>query len=45
MTSLKFLFKVFLCVIQLVCVYRLFRHDDYSLVPVQLFIVAIIAVI
>ena len=42
---LKFLFKVFLCIIQLVCVYRLFRHDDYCLVPVQLFIVAIIAVI
>ena len=43
--NLKFLFKVFLCIIQLVCVYRLFRHDDYCLVPVQLFIVAIMAVI
>lgn len=41
----KFLFKVLLCVIQLVCVYRVFRHDDYCLVPVQLFIVAIVAVI
>ena len=43
--DLKFLLKVFLCIIQLVCVYRLFRHDDYCLVPVQLFIVAIISVI
>ena len=43
--DLKFLFKVFLCVIQLVCVYRLFRYDDYCLVPVQLFIVAIMTVI
>ena len=43
--DLKFLFKVFLCVIQLVFVYRVFRHDDYSLVPVQLFIVAIMMVI
>ena len=43
--NLKFLFKVFLCVIQLVCVYRLFKYDDYCLVPVQLFIVAIMAVI
>ena len=43
--DLKFLFKVFLCIIQLVCVYRVFRHDDYCLVPVQLFITAIIAVI
>ena len=33
--DLKFLFKVCLCVIQLVCVYRLFRYDDCSLVPVQ----------
>ena len=43
--DLKFLFKVLLCVIQLFCVYRLFRYDDYCLVPVQLSIVAIIAVI
>ena len=43
--SLKFLFKVSLCVIQLVCVYRVLRHDDYYLVPVQLSIVAIMAVI
>ena len=43
--NLKFLFKVFLCVIQLVCVYRLFRYDDYCLVPVQLFIVAIMTAI
>ena len=43
--DLKFLFKVFLCIIQLVCVYRLFKHDDYCLVPVQLFIVAIMMVI
>ena len=41
--NLNFLFKVFLCVIQLVCVYRLLRHDDYSLVPVQLFIVVIMS--
>ena len=43
--NLKFLFKVFLCVIQLVCVYRLFKYDDYCLIPVQLSIVAIVAVI
>lgn len=43
--DLKFLFKVFLCVIQLVCVYRLFRHDDYSLILVQLFITVIIMII
>ena len=43
--NLEFLFKVFLCVIQLVCVYRVFRYDDYCLVPVQLLITVIIAVI
>ena len=43
--NLKFLFKVSLCVIQLVCVYRVLRHDDYYLVPVQLFIVVIMAMI
>ena len=43
--SLKFLFKVSLCIIQLVCLYRVIKHYDYYLVPVQLFIVAIILVI
>ena len=43
--DLKFLFKVFLCVIQLVCVYRLFKYDDYCLIPVQLFITVIIMMI
>ena len=43
--DLKFLLKVSLCVIQLVCVYRVLRHDDYYLVSVQLFIVVIMAVI
>ena len=36
--DLKFLLKVSLCVIQLVCLYRVLRHDDYYLVPIQLFI-------
>ena len=36
--DLKFLLKMSLCVIQLVCLYRVLRHDDYDLVPIQLFI-------
>lgn len=36
--DLKFLLKVSLCVIQLVCLYRVLRHDDYYLVLIQLFI-------
>ena len=43
--DLKFLLKVSLCVIQLVCLYRVLRHDDYYLVPIQLFIVAVVSVI
>ena len=43
--DLKFLLKVSLCVIQLVCLYRVLRHDDYYLVPIQLFIVGVVAAI
>ena len=39
----KLLLKVSLCVIQLVFLYRVLRHDDYYLVPIQLFIVAVVA--
>ena len=42
--NLKFLLKVSLCVIQLVFLYRILRHDDYYLLPIQLFIAAVVAV-
>lgn len=41
----KLLLKVSLCVIQLVFFYRILRHDDYYLLPIQLFIAAVAAVI
>ena len=43
--DLKFLLKVSLCVIQLVCLYRVLRRDDYYLVPIQLFITALVVAI
>ena len=42
--DLKFLFKVCLCIIQLICVYRVLRHNDCYLVPVQLFITVIMMI-
>ena len=41
----KLLLKVSLCVIQFVFLYRVLRHDDYYLVPIQLFITAVVTVI
>lgn len=43
--DLKLLFKMSLCVIQLVCLYRVLRHDDYYLVPIQLLIVSVLVAI
>lgn len=43
--DLKLLLKVSLCVIQLVFLYRVLRHDDCYLVPIQLFIAAVVAAI
>ena len=43
--DLKLLLKVSLCIIQFVFLYRVLRHDDYYLVPIQLFIAAIMAAI
>ena len=40
----KLLLKLSLCVIQLVFFYRILRHDDYYLLPIQLFIAAVVAV-
>ena len=42
--DLKCLLKLSLCVIQLVFLYRVLRHDDYYLLPIQLFIAAVVAV-
>lgn len=39
----KLLLKVSLCVIQLVFLYRVLKHDDYYLVPIQLFIAAVVS--
>ena len=36
--DLKLLLKASLCVVQFVLLYRVLRHDDYYLVPIQLFI-------
>ena len=41
----KLLLKVSLCVIQLVFLYRVLKHDDYYLVPIQLFITAVVLAI
>ena len=41
----KLLLKVSLCVIQLVFLYRVLKHDDYYLVTIQLLIAAVMSVI
>ena len=43
--DLKLLLKVSLCVIQLICLYRVLRYDDYYLVPIQVLITALIVAI
>ena len=43
--DLKLLLKVSLCVIQLVCLYRVLRHDDYYLAPIQVLITALVVAI
>lgn len=43
--NLKCLLKVSLCIIQFVFLYRVLRHDDYYLVPIQLFITAVVVAI
>ena len=39
--DLKLLLKVSLCVIQFVFLYRVLRHDDYYLIPIQVLITAL----
>lgn len=40
--SAKFLIKLFLCVIQIICLYHVIKHERAWLVPIQL-LVAIVA--
>lgn len=41
MAELKLLFKAFLCVIQLVCLYQVLRYDKTWLCPLQMLIAVI----
>ena len=41
--DLKCLLKVSLCAIQLVFTYRVLKHDDCYLLPIQLFIAGVVA--
>lgn len=43
--DLELLFKGGLCVIQLVCLYHVLRHDKYCLVPFQMLIAIVAGVI
>ena len=43
--DLKLLLKVSLCIIQFVFLYRVLRHDDFYLLPIQLFITAVLVAI
>ena len=38
---MKLIFKVTLCVIQFVCLYRVLRHENYYLIPLQVLIAII----